>query len=229
MTYRAPINDILLSLNHGAGLKAAVAAGHYGDFDGDITAAVLEEAGKFAGDVLAPLNRIGDEHGIKLEDNKVITAPGWPDAYQRWTAAGWNAVSGSEAFGGQGLPLAINAACTEIWSASNIAFGLVPATDALRDRGARRPWQRAARSPLYLGKLVSGEWTGTMQLTEPQAGSDVGALRTRAERAADGTYRITGQKIFITYGDHDMTDNIVHFVLARLPDAPAGTAAFRCS
>src|SRR2546430_11069603 len=122
MTYRAPISDILLALNHGAGLKAAVQAGHYGDFDGDITAAVLEEAGKFASDVLAPLNRVGDEHGIRLDDGKVTTAPGWPDAYQRWTAAGWNAVSGPEAFGGQGLPLAINAACTEIWSASNVAF-----------------------------------------------------------------------------------------------------------
>ena len=191
MTYRAPINDILLSLNHGAGLKAAVAAGHYGDFDGDITAAVLEEAGKFAGDVLAPLNRIGDEHGIKLEDNKVITAPGWPDAYQRWTAAGWNAVSGSEAFGGQGLPLAVNAACTEIWSASNIAFGLCPlltlsAIEALDAHGSEELKQ------IYLAKLISGEWTGTMQLTEPQAGSDVGALRTRAERAPDGTYRIKG-------------------------------------
>ena len=222
MTYRAPINDILLSLNHGAGLQAAVNAGHYGDFDADITAAVLEEAGKFASDVLAPLNRIGDEHGIKLEADKVITAPGWADAYQRWTAAGWNAVSGPEAFGGQGLPLAINAACTEIWSASNLAFGLCPlltlsAIEALDAHGSD------ALKKIYLEKLVSGEWPGTMLLTEPQAGSDVGALRTRAERSADGSYRIKGTKIFITYGDHDMTDNIVHFVLARLPDAPAGT------
>ncbi|NOJ38403.1 acyl-CoA dehydrogenase [Bradyrhizobium australiense] len=222
MTYRAPISDILLALNHGAGLQAAVQAGHYGDFDGDIAAAVLEEAGKFAGDVLAPLNRVGDEQGIKLADNKVTTAPGWPDAYRRWAAAGWNAVSGPEAFGGQGLPLAINAACTEIWSASNIAFGLCPlltlsAIEALEAHGSDELKQ------IYLQKLVSGEWTGTMQLTESQAGSDVGALRTRAERAGDGSYRIKGTKIFITYGDHDMTDNIVHFVLARLPDAPAGT------
>jgi alkylation response protein AidB-like acyl-CoA dehydrogenase len=222
MTYRAPINDMLLALNHGAGLQTAVKAGHYGDFDADITAAVLEEAGRFASDVLAPLNRVGDEHGIKLEDGKVTTAPGWPDAYQRWAAAGWNAVSGAEAFGGQGLPLAINAACTEIWSASNIAFGLCPlltlsAIEALDAHGS------SELKKIYLEKLVSGEWTGTMQLTEPQAGSDVGALRTRAERAPDGSYRIKGTKIFITYGDHDMTDNIVHFVLARLPDAPAGT------
>ena len=222
MTYRAPINDMLLALNHGAGLQAAVKAGHYGDFDADITAAVLEEAGKFASDVLAPLNRIGDENGIKLDAGNVTTAPGWPDAYRRWTAAGWNAVSGPEAFGGQGLPLAINAACTEIWSASNIAFGLCPlltlsAIEALDAHGSEELKQ------LYLDKLVSGEWPGTMQLTEPQAGSDVGALRTRAERAGDGSYRISGTKIFITYGDHDMTDNIVHFVLARLPDAPPGT------
>src|SRR5437588_2632040 len=222
MTYRAPINDMLLSLNHGAGLEAAVKAGHYGDFDADITTAVLEEAGRFATDVLAPLNRVGDEHGIELEADKRTAAPGWPDAYERWTAAGWNAVSGPEAFGGQGLPLAINAACTEIWSASNIAFGLCPlltlsAIEALDAHGSDE------LKRIYLEKLVSGEWTGTMQLTEPQAGSDVGVLRTRAERAGDGSYRITGTKIFITYGDHDMTDNIVHFVLARLPDAPPGT------
>ena len=222
MTYRAPINDMLLALNHGAGLQAALKAGHFGDFDGDITTTVLEEAGRFATDVLAPLNRIGDKNGIKLETGKVTTAPGWPDAYRRWTAAGWNAVSGPEAFGGQGLPLAINAACTEIWSASNIAFGLCPlltlsAIEALDAHGSDE------LKNIYLEKLVTGEWTGTMQLTEPQAGSDVGALRSRAERAADGSYRIFGTKIYITYGDHDMTDNIVHFVLARLPDAPAGT------
>jgi len=222
MTYRAPINDMLLALNHGAGLKAAVEAGHYGDFDADIVAAVLEEAGKFASDVLAPLNVVGDEHGIKLDNGNVTTAPGWPDAYRRWTAAGWNAVSGSEAFGGQGLPLAINAACTEIWSASNIAFGLCPlltlsAIEALEAHGSDE------LKKIYLEKLISGEWPGTMQLTEPQAGSDVGALRSRAERAPDGSYRIKGTKIFITYGDHDMSDNIVHFVLARLPDGPAGT------
>jgi butyryl-CoA dehydrogenase len=222
MTYRAPISDMLLSLNHGAGLKAAVEAGHYGDFDADIVAAVLEEAGKFASDVLAPLNKVGDEHGIKLDNGKVTTAPGWPDAYKRWTEGGWNAVSGPEDFGGQGLPIAINAACTEIWSASNVAFGLCPlltasAIEALDVHGSDE------LKTIYLEKLVSGEWTGTMQLTEPQAGSDVGALRTRAEKQADGTYRIKGTKIFITYGEHDMTDNIVHFVLARLPDAPAGT------
>jgi alkylation response protein AidB-like acyl-CoA dehydrogenase len=222
MTYRAPINDMLLALNHGAGLNAAVVAGHFGDYDSEITAAVLEEAGRFATDVLAPLNRVGDTEGIKLIDGKVITAPGWPDAYQRWIAAGWNAVSGAEAFGGQGLPMAVNAACTEIWAAANVAFGLCPlltlsAIEALDAHGSEE------LKKIYLEKLISGEWPGTMQLTEPQAGSDVGALRARAEPAADGSYRIFGTKIFITYGDHDMTDNIVHFVLARLPDAPPGT------
>jgi len=222
MTYRAPINDMLLALNQGAGLNAAVVAGHFGDYDSEITAAVLEEAGRFATDVLAPLNRVGDTEGIKLIDGKVLTAPGWPDAYQRWIAAGWNAVSGAEAFGGQGLPMAVNAACTEIWAAANVAFGLCPlltlsAIEALDAHGSDE------LKKIYLEKLISGEWPGTMQLTEPQAGSDVGALRARAERVADGSYRIFGTKIFITYGDHDMTDNIVHFVLARLPDAPPGT------
>ena len=222
MTYRAPITDMMLALQHGAGLEQAVKAGHYGDFDNDISAAVLEEAGRFATDVLAPLNRVGDQNGVKLADNKVTTAPGWPDAYRRWAEAGWNAVSGPEDFGGQGLPMAINAVCTEIWSASNMAFGLCPlltlgAIEALHAHGSDE------LKATYLGKLISGEWTGTMQLTEPQAGSDVGALRSRAERAGDGTYRLSGTKIFITYGDHDMADNIVHLVLARLPDAPAGT------
>ena len=222
MTYRAPISDMLLALNHGAGLQAAVKAGHYGDYDTEITSAVLEEAGRFATEVLAPLDRTGDQHGARLQGGCVTTSPGWADAYRRWTAAGWNAVSGPEDFGGQGLPLAINAACTEIWSAANVAFGLCPlltlsAIEALDAHGS------AELKSIYLEKLVSGEWTGTMQLTEPQAGSDVGALRSRAEPAADGSYRIFGTKIFITYGDHDMTDNIVHFVLARLSDAPAGT------
>jgi acyl-CoA dehydrogenase len=222
MTYRAPIDEILLTLNHGAGLRAAAADGHYGDFDCDVTAIVLEQAGKFASDVLAPLNRVGDVHGVNFKAGTVISAPGWPDAYQRWTAAGWNSVSGPEAFGGQGLPLAINAACTEIWNAANAAFGICPlltlsAIEALNTHGSDE------LKKVYLEKLVTGEWTGTMQLTEPQAGSDVGALRTRAELSSDGTYRIKGTKIFITYGDHDMTENIVHFVLARLPDAPTGT------
>src|SRR3979411_715156 len=200
MTYRAPINDMLLALNHGAGLQTAVKAGHYGDFDADITAAVLEEAGRFASDVLAPLNRVGDENGIKLEAGKVTTAPGWPGASRRGAPAGWNAVSGPEAFGGQGLPLAINAACTEIWSASNIAFGLCPLLTLSAIEALDAPGSDELKR-IYLEKLVTGEWTGTMQLTESQAGSDVGALRTRAERAPDGRYRIKGTKTCTHYRD----------------------------
>lgn len=222
MTYRAPVDDIILSLNHGAGLLAAVKAGHYGDFDIDMTAAVVEEAGKFATDVLDPLNQTGDRAGIKLTDKGVATAPGWKDAYKQWTDAGWNAVSGPEEWGGQGLPLAVHSAVNEIWSASNLAFDLCPlltqsAIDALHAHGSEE------LKKIYLAKLISGEWPGTMQLTEPQAGTDVGALRTRAEKQADGSYRLFGTKIFITYGDHDMSDNIVHFILARLPGSPPGS------
>jgi acyl-CoA dehydrogenase len=222
MTFRAPIDDIVLALNQGGGLLRAVRDGHYGGYDAEMTTAVLKEAGRFAEDVLAPLNAVGDKTGVKIEGSKVTTPPGWADAYRRWSEGGWNAVAGSEEWGGQGLPLAINFACTELWSAANMAFGLCPlltasAIEALEAHGSE-PLKKT-----YLAKLISGEWTGTMQLTEPQAGSDVGALRTRAERAADGSYRLFGSKIFITYGEHDMTDNIVHFVLARLPDAPSGT------
>ncbi len=152
----------------------------------------------------------------------VTTAPGWKEAYRAWAQAGWNALAAPTQWGGQDLPHALNAACIEMWNSAAMAFGLGPvltmaAVDALAAHGSEE-LKRA-----YLPKLVSGEWMGTMQLTEPQAGSDVGALRTKAERAADGSYRITGQKIFITYGEHDLTDNIIHMVLARLPDAPPGT------
>jgi acyl-CoA dehydrogenase len=222
MTYRAPLNDILLALNHGAGFAKAAAGKQLGDYDAEMTAAVLGEAGKFAEEVLAPLNRGGDQVGAKFADGNVTTAPGWPDAYTRWAGAGWNAVAAPEKWGGQGLPLAINAACTEIWASANMAFGLCPLLTASAIEALDAHGTEALKS-LYLAKLISGEWTGTMQLTESQAGSDVGALRTRAEKQADGTYKLFGQKIFITYGDHDMTENIIHFVLARLPDAPAGT------
>ncbi len=222
MTYRAPLTDMLLSLHHGAGLLAAVEAGHYNDYDADMTAAVIEEAGRFAADRLAPLNRIGDQTGVTLAAGHVTTPPGWADAYRTWAEAGWNGISSPESFGGQGLPLAVHALCNEIWSAANISFGLCPlltsgAIEALAAHGSE------ALKTLYLPHLVAGTWTGTMQLTEPQAGSDVGALRTRAEKQPDGSYRLFGSKIFITYGDHDMTENIVHLVLARLPGAPAGT------
>ena len=183
---------------------------------------MLEEAGKFASTVIAPLNTVGDKHGTPLKDGEVTMPPGWKEAYTAWAQGGWNGLAASADWGGQGLPHALNAACIEMWNSASMAFGIGPvltmgAIEALDRHGADALKQK------YLEKLTTGEWMGTMQLTEPQAGSDVGALRTRAERAADGSYRITGSKIFITYGEHDLTDNIIHFVLARLPDAPPGT------
>ena len=222
MTYRAPIADIAFALKHTAGLKQALAEGLYGEMDEGTIDAVLEEAGKFASDVIAPLNAVGDKFGTPFKDGTVTTPPGWKDAYTAWAAAGWNGLAAPSDFGGQDLPQAVNAACIEMWNAASMAFGIGPvltmaAVDALHAYGSD------ALKRQYLEKLVTGEWMGTMQLTEPQAGSDVGALRTRATRNPDGTYRLAGSKIFITYGEHDLTDNIIHFVLARLPDAPEGT------
>ena len=222
MTYKAPLADIGFALKYGAGLKPAIEQGLFGELTLDDVDAVLAEAGRFAGEVIAPLNRVGDTFGAALKDGVVTTAPGWKEAYRGWRMGGWNAVTAPADWGGQALPQIVNAACTEMWHAASIGFANGPmltmaAIDALNAHGTD------ALKRIYLEKLVSGEWMGTMQLTEPQAGSDVGALRTRAERAPDGTYRLKGQKIFITYGEHDFTDNIIHFVLARLPDAPPGT------
>ncbi len=222
MTYRAPVADIAFTLKHAAGLKAALAEGLYGDLDEETVDSVIAEAGRYASDVIAPLNQVGDKFGTPFKDGNVTTPPGWKEAYAAWAAAGWNGLASPSDWGGQGLPQALNAACIEMWNSASMAFGIGPvltmaAIDALHAYGSE------ALKKQYLGKLVSGEWMGTMQLTEPQAGSDVGALRSKAERAGDGTYRITGSKIFITYGEHDLTDNIIHFVLARLPDAPPGT------
>jgi len=222
MTYRAPVADICFALNHAAGLKTALAEGLYGDLDGETVETVIAEAGRFAAKVIAPLNSVGDKFGTPFKDGKITTPPGWKEAYTAWAQAGWNGLAAPAKWGGQELPQAVNAACIEIWNSASAAFAIGPvltiaAVDALDAYGSDDLKQR------YLGKLVSGEWMGTMQLTEPQAGSDVGALRTKAERAGDGSYRIKGSKIFITYGEHDLTDNIIHFVLARLSDAPAGT------
>src|SRR5215510_6933592 len=222
MSYRAPVADIAFTLKYAAGLKTALAEGIYGDLDEETVDSVLAEAGRYASDVIAPLNSIGDKFGTPFKDGKVTTPPGWKDAYAAWAAAGWNGLAAPADWGGQELPHAVNAACIEMWNSASMAFGIGPvltmaAIDALHAYGSD------ALKKEYLSKLISGEWMGTMQLTEPQAGSDVGALRSKAERASDGTYRITGSKIFITYGEHDLTDNIIHFVLARLPDAPPGT------
>lgn len=222
MTYRAPVADIAFTLKHAAGFAPALAEGLYGDLDEDVVDAVLAEAGRFATEIIAPLNRVGDRQGARFKDGAVTTPDGWKQAYRDWTAAGWNGLSAPMQWGGQGLPHAVNSACIEMWNSASMAFGIglvltMGAVEALAAHGNDR------LKKAYLPRLVSGEWTGTMQLTEPQAGSDVGALRTKAERASDGSYRITGQKIFITYGEHDLTDNIIHFVLARLPDALPGS------
>ncbi len=222
MTYRAPVADIAFALKHAAGLKAALAEGLYGDLDEETVDSVLEEAGRFASDVIAPLNRVGDKFGTPFKDGAVTMPPGWKEAYTAWAAAGWNGLAVAGRLGRPGA-----AACAERRLRRDVELGLDglrhrPGADHGRDRRARRLRRRGSQAA-YLSRLVSGEWMGTMQLTEPQAGSDVGALRTKAERAGDGSYRITGSKIFITYGEHDLTDNIIHFVLARLPDAPPGT------
>ena len=222
MSFQAPVADIAFSLRNVADIDALAREGLYPEATPDLVDAVLQEAGRFATSRIAPLNRDGDRIGVRFEGGRVTTAPGWRDVYRDWSAGGWNALASPPGFGGQGLPVLLNTACLEMWNAASMAFGIGPvltmgAVEALVAHGTDE--LRAT----YLAKLVSGEWTGTMNLTEPQAGSDLGALRTRAERQGDGTYRIFGQKIFITYGEHDLAENIVHLVLARLPDAPTGT------
>ncbi len=222
MSYRSPVADILFSLSAVAGLRGMVSQGRMGDLDWDAVKAIVGEAGRFATEEIAPLNRAGDLAGAVYENGSVRTPDGFAGVYERWAEAGWNGVSAPPEFGGMGLPHLVNVACTEIWNGASMAFALCPlltegAIGALKAHGS--PELVGA----YLAPMIAGKWTGTMNLTEPQAGSDLNAVRTRAERAEDGAYRLFGQKIFITYGEHDMAENIVHLVLARLPGAPAGS------
>jgi acyl-CoA dehydrogenase len=222
MTYRGPVSEMLFMMRHVGGLERAIEDGTYPDLSLEVVENILQEAARFSGEVLAPINRSADRHGAQLHDGAVTTAPGFKDAYQAWAAGGWNALAAPAEYGGQGLPLLLNAGCSEMWNGACLAFGVAPlltmgGVEALAAHGSEDLKQR------YLEKLVAGEWTATMNLTEPQAGSDLSAIRTRAEPCGDGSYRISGQKIFISYGEHDLTDNIIHFVLARLPDAPKGT------
>ena len=220
--YRAPVEEIAFTLNHVAGMRSALEAGRLGDLSEDLVDAILNEAGRFATEEVAPLYRIGDEHGAVLKDGEVTTPPGWKELYKSWCEGGWNSIAAPVDFGGQGLPNMLHVAALEMWNSGAMAFAIGPTLTM----GAIEALDKHASDDLkatYLEKLVSGEWMGTMNLTEPQAGSDLNALRARAEPVGDGSYRIFGQKIFITYGEHDFTDNIVHLVLARLPDAPAGT------
>ena len=218
--YTPPLREIAFTLEAVAGLPQV--APQFGDTAAsDVVGQVLEEAGKLASEVLAPLNVPGDRAGTALENGIVRTPKGFKEAYRTYVEGGWNGLPFEPEFGGQGLPWLVTTAVQEMWQSANLSWTLGPlltmaAVEALQAHGTDE------QKRIYLPKLVSGEWMGTMNLTEPQAGSDVGALRTRAVPAGDH-YKITGQKIFITYGDHDWTDNIVHLVLARLPDAPAGS------
>ncbi len=222
MDYRAPIEDMLFTLNEIVGLPELIDTGAYPDLSEDLVVAILEEAGKLSSEVLSPIYAKGDQVGARLENGVVQEADGFKAAYDKFVETGFGGLPFDPEYGGQGLPFTLAVALMEMWQGANMAFGLCPmltegSVKALTHHGTDE--QKA----LYLPKLISGEWTGTMNLTEPQAGSDVGALRARAEPQSDGSYRIRGTKIFITWGDHEMTDNIVHLVLARLPDAPQGT------
>jgi acyl-CoA dehydrogenase len=221
MTYRAPVDDIVFALKTAAGLPDLIASGVV-EVDEDTVQAVIEEAGRFASEVLDPLNVPGDRTGSRLVDGKVVTPPGWKEAYQAFAEGGWASLPAPTEHGGQGLPEMVSVAACEIWNSANLSFGLCP----LLTQGAIHALDAHGSDELkkiYLGKMVSGAWSGTMNLTEPHVGTDLGHLTTKAVKQPDGTYRLFGTKIFITYGDHELTENIIHMVLARLPDAPPGT------
>jgi len=219
--YKAPVKDMRFVMDELAGFKELSQLPGFEEATPDLADAVLDEAAKFTGEVLAPLNRIGDQQGCKLGPTGVVTPEGWKAAYKAFAEGGWNGITLPTEFGGQGLPDSLGVAVKEMVCSANLAFSIGP----LLTTGAIEALLTCASDELkaiYLEKMVTGEWTGTMNLTEPQAGSDLALIRSRAEPQADGSYRVFGQKIFISYGDHDMTDNIVHLVLARLPDAPPG-------
>lgn len=222
MTYTAPITDIAFALSHLAGLTKFEGHPAFENYDAELIDPILDEAGKLARDVLAPLNQSGDKAGAQLTSTGVKAAPGFAEAYDAFREGGWMGLSAPEEWGGQGLPKVLGLAVMEMFHGANMAFGLCPmlsfgAIEALLAHGTD------AQKSMYLPKLVSAEWTGTMNLTEPQAGSDVGALKTKAAPNGDGSYAISGQKIYITWGDHDVAENIIHLVLARVPDAPEGS------
>jgi alkylation response protein AidB-like acyl-CoA dehydrogenase len=222
MSYHAPVKQLRFALDAVAGLPRLYGNPAYGELSDDLVDAVLEEAGRFANEVIAPLNRTADMEGAKLEHGKVTLPTGFDAAYKSFVANGWNAITGPLEFGGQAMPHAVGIAVQEMWQSASMAFGLCPllsqgAIEALTVHGTLE------QKRTYLPKLVAGTWTGTMNLTEPHAGSDVGALKSKAVKQPDGSYKITGTKIFITWGEHDAAENIIHLVLARLPDALPGT------
>ncbi len=222
MDYTAPTADQVFAIRVNAGIEELAQHPRFAAASGDLVEAVVEGIGAFAAGEWAPLNRIGDQQGATLANGTVSLPAGFAEAYRAYVEQGWNAIGGPEAFGGQGLPFTLACNVLENLGTANMAFNLLPmltvgAIEALAHHGS------ADQQARYLGKLVSGEWSGTMNLTEPQAGSDVGALRTTAASRGDGTYAIRGTKIFITWGDHELASNVIHLVLARLSDAPAGT------
>ncbi len=222
MDFTAPTADQILAIRVNAGIEELAAHPRFAAASPDMVEAIVEGIGQFAAGEWAPLNRLGDKEGAVLANGTVSLPAGFAEGYQAYVEQGWNAIAGDEAFGGQGLPFTLAANVLENLGAANMAFSLLPmltvgAIDAIHHHGSE------AQKATYLAKLVSGEWSGTMNLTEPQAGSDVGALRTTATPRGDGTWSIKGTKIFITWGEHDLARNIVHLVLARTPGAPAGT------
>jgi alkylation response protein AidB-like acyl-CoA dehydrogenase len=222
MTSYTSSDDILFALKLAIGDKEMTSTGLFHDLANGFAEQTILEAEKFAKAYLLPLNKIGDQIGARFADGAVTTAPGWKEAYEKWKEGGWNGLSAKADYGGLALPIALNAACTEIWNSANIAFALCP----LLSHGAIEALSAHASEELkniYLPSIISGAWPATMNLTEPQAGTDLALLRTRAERCENGSYRIYGQKIYITYGEHDLSENIIHLVLARLPNAPDGT------
>ncbi|MFM9969923.1 MAG: acyl-CoA dehydrogenase [Burkholderiales bacterium] len=219
--YKAPIKDMLFVLKELAGLDLVSKLPGCEDISVDLVQQILEENARFSSEVLAPLNQSGDQEGSVLKDGAVTTPKGFKQAYRQFVEGGWNALQFPAEYGGQGLPKLVSTPVMEMWKSANMAFSLCPllttgAIEALMLRGTEE------QKKIYLPKMVEGTWTGTMNLTEPQAGSDLGLIKTRAEPASNGSYSIRGQKIFITWGEQDFTENIVHLVLARTPDAPEG-------
>jgi alkylation response protein AidB-like acyl-CoA dehydrogenase len=220
--YAPPLKDLRFVLHHMIGLDKLAALPGYEHVESDLVDAVLDEAGKFLADVWFPLNRTGDIEGSHLRDGVVVTPPGFKEAYEQMVQAGWLGIPFPEEYGGGNMPATVVTAVGEMTNACNTSLAMAPglsqgALDALLEHGSEE------LKETYVRRLISGEWAGTMCLTEPQAGSDVGALTTKAAPAGDGTWRIKGTKIFISFGDHDLTDNIIHLVLARTPDSPPGT------
>jgi 3-(methylthio)propanoyl-CoA dehydrogenase len=221
MSFRAPIKDMLFVMKELAGIDAVAAMPGFEDAGYETAVAVLEEAAKFSEGVVAPLNWEGDRNPSTFKAGKVTTTPGFKDAFRQFAEGGWQGLQHPVAFGGQGLPKLIHAACSEMVNSANLSFALCPmltdgAIEALLTAGT------PAQQQTFIPKMIDGTWTGTMNLTEPQAGSDLSMVRTRAEPQPDGSYKLFGTKIYITYGEHDMADNIVHLVLARVVGAPEG-------